>query len=343
MILYMLCAISYFIGVILHEFGHKIFCNITGVKVHYVKYFHFGARAGEPDGFVIHDKPKYLRQAVLITLGPMLTVGLAIIAITISLYWFAASFELLYASLIGLILAMFPSSVDLDNLAYQIFHHKKLNKILKRICLLFCKVMHIFTITLVKIILAIALLTLISTHIPFSEDMQASRIEEVRNACIRDCQTDMNTNKVQVSVTKQDGTYLCRCEADYTAEEIKKDLSVQCKQDCYTDLKKPVKKVHIRSGFFPNLWYCDCEVEQTSEEIKKEVRQSCTQSCQRDTGEVMQSIRIWQEAGKYVCKCETSNYDAEYEYALQKKGGLELKYEVPDKNVIEYEYGFETK
>lgn len=56
-------------GVVFHEFGHQIFCLLTGVKVHKVCYFRFG----NPSGYVVHDWPKFFIQSFLITVGPFLT------------------------------------------------------------------------------------------------------------------------------------------------------------------------------------------------------------------------------------------------------------------------------
>ncbi len=58
-----------FIGVVFHEFGHKIFCNLTGVKVVKVCYFRFG----NPSGYVIHNRPKKFTQSFLIAVGPLIS------------------------------------------------------------------------------------------------------------------------------------------------------------------------------------------------------------------------------------------------------------------------------
>lgn len=58
-----------FPGIIFHEFGHKIFCNLTGVKVSKVCYFRFG----NPCGYVVHEKPKTFLQSFLIAVGPLLS------------------------------------------------------------------------------------------------------------------------------------------------------------------------------------------------------------------------------------------------------------------------------
>lgn len=58
-----------FIGVIFHEYGHKLFCDLTGVKVVKVCYFRFG----NPSGYVIHDRPKKFIHSFLIAVGPLLS------------------------------------------------------------------------------------------------------------------------------------------------------------------------------------------------------------------------------------------------------------------------------
>ncbi len=58
-----------FNGVVFHEYGHKLFCDITGVKVIKVCYF----RLGNPSGYVIHERPKKFIQSFFIAVGPLLS------------------------------------------------------------------------------------------------------------------------------------------------------------------------------------------------------------------------------------------------------------------------------
>ncbi len=51
-----LTSIVTFPGVIVHEFGHALFCFITRVRVLEICWF----RLGDPLGYVIHEKPKFL-------------------------------------------------------------------------------------------------------------------------------------------------------------------------------------------------------------------------------------------------------------------------------------------
>lgn len=55
-------------GVIMHELGHIIFCLSSGVRIHRIKLFRFGKTAG----FVVHDEPHSLIQALLISYGPLI-------------------------------------------------------------------------------------------------------------------------------------------------------------------------------------------------------------------------------------------------------------------------------
>jgi len=74
-----------FIGVVFHELGHKLFCNLTGVKVVKVCYF----RLGNPSGYVIHERPKTFTQSFLIAVGPLLSGAV----FSIVFYYFSKSFS----------------------------------------------------------------------------------------------------------------------------------------------------------------------------------------------------------------------------------------------------------
>ncbi|MEK7625581.1 MAG: hypothetical protein AAB467_04535 [Patescibacteria group bacterium] len=54
-------------GVVLHEFGHLLFCLLAGVRVYRVKLFGFGKIAG----FVEHAEPNGFFQSLLISFGPL--------------------------------------------------------------------------------------------------------------------------------------------------------------------------------------------------------------------------------------------------------------------------------
>ncbi|MEM5799480.1 MAG: metalloprotease family protein [Candidatus Aenigmatarchaeota archaeon] len=55
-------------GVIIHEYGHKLFCDLAKVRVKKVCYFRFG----DPVGYVIHEQPKNFFQTLLIVFGPFI-------------------------------------------------------------------------------------------------------------------------------------------------------------------------------------------------------------------------------------------------------------------------------
>ena len=57
-----------FPGVIVHELGHKYFCDRFNVKVHDVKYFRFG----NPAGYVLHDIPDKFYKTFFIDIGPFI-------------------------------------------------------------------------------------------------------------------------------------------------------------------------------------------------------------------------------------------------------------------------------
>ena len=100
-----------FIGVIFHEFGHKLFCNLTGVKIIKVCYFRFG----NPAGYVVHKRPKKFYKSFLISVGPFISgvfFTLSFFEISKSLasgLWQKYFFIWLGASVA---INSFPSSVD---------------------------------------------------------------------------------------------------------------------------------------------------------------------------------------------------------------------------------------
>lgn len=57
-----------FPGIIVHELGHKFFCDWAKVKVLKVCYFRFG----NPAGYVIHEAADKFLQSLLISVGPLL-------------------------------------------------------------------------------------------------------------------------------------------------------------------------------------------------------------------------------------------------------------------------------
>ena len=59
-------SIFYMPGVIIHELSHHLFCIIFKTKVLEVCYYNFN----NSSGYVIHNRPKYLYQDILISVAP---------------------------------------------------------------------------------------------------------------------------------------------------------------------------------------------------------------------------------------------------------------------------------
>jgi len=63
-----LIAVLTFPGVILHEFAHKIACNLLDIKINQICYF----QAKNPSGYVIHEPPNTIFESLLITIMPII-------------------------------------------------------------------------------------------------------------------------------------------------------------------------------------------------------------------------------------------------------------------------------
>ena len=111
-----------FIGVVFHEYGHKLFCNLTGVKVIKVCYFRFG----NPAGYVIHERPTNFVQSFLIAVGPFISGAF----FTLLFYFISKSFtwqdwqKYLFLWLgISVAVNSFPSDKDADGLWKETNRH----------------------------------------------------------------------------------------------------------------------------------------------------------------------------------------------------------------------------
>lgn len=117
-----LISIATFPGVIIHELGHKLFCDWSGVKVLKVCYFRFG----NPAGYVIHEPASSFKQSFLITVGPFIigTLLATIIFLLISPLMSILDYFLIW---LGVSIAMnsFPSSADAKNLWKESNKHVK--------------------------------------------------------------------------------------------------------------------------------------------------------------------------------------------------------------------------
>ena len=104
-----------FIGVVFHEFGHKLFCDLTGVKVHRACYY----RLGNPAGYIIHERPEKFVQSLLVTVGPLITgTGFGLLFFYISKFQVAEKWQEMLFVWLGFSVAInaFPSNTDAKNL-----------------------------------------------------------------------------------------------------------------------------------------------------------------------------------------------------------------------------------
>ena len=115
-----------FPGVIAHEFGHRLFCDITKVPVYKVRYF----QVGNPAGYVIHGPVQGLRSAFLIVVGPLivntvlcalLTLPIVIPVMMLKVYT-GVSQAILFLAWVGYSIGMhaFPSNEDMDNFTSEV-------------------------------------------------------------------------------------------------------------------------------------------------------------------------------------------------------------------------------
>ncbi len=63
-----LISILTFPGVIIHEWGHKKFCEWLKVPVYEVVYFRFG----NPAGYVLHEETVNYKQTFWVSIGPLI-------------------------------------------------------------------------------------------------------------------------------------------------------------------------------------------------------------------------------------------------------------------------------
>lgn len=105
-----------FPGIMVHEFAHKLFCDLAGIKVYKVRYFRFG----NPAGYVIHAAAPGYPEAFLISIAPFL-VNTFFALIAFIMATFVPPSQQIIALLLcwlGISIAMhsFPSGQDADNL-----------------------------------------------------------------------------------------------------------------------------------------------------------------------------------------------------------------------------------
>jgi hypothetical protein len=101
-----------FPGVAVHEWAHKIFCQLSGLRVIKVVYFRFG----NPSGYVMHEAPRNYLQSFFVATGPIIFNSLVSIILAYAISWLQPSS---YWRIIFLWLAFsiaahaFPSEEDL--------------------------------------------------------------------------------------------------------------------------------------------------------------------------------------------------------------------------------------
>lgn len=72
-----------FPGVAIHEWSHKIFCQLSGLKVVKAVYFRFG----NPSGYVIHEAPKNYVQSFFVATGPIIFNSALSISLSYAISW----------------------------------------------------------------------------------------------------------------------------------------------------------------------------------------------------------------------------------------------------------------
>jgi hypothetical protein len=111
-----------FPGVIVHEFGHFLFCRLRGVPVFDVRFL----RLGNPAGYVVHGPTKDFTSVFLICVGPLLVNTVLCLLICLPTYLpfkvFGQETPLNFLVLwLGVSIGMhaFPSTQDATNLWHQ--------------------------------------------------------------------------------------------------------------------------------------------------------------------------------------------------------------------------------
>ena len=128
-------SILTFLGVIVHELAHQIFCYIMKIPVYEVKYFQFK----NPSGYVIHERTNDPLKSFFISVGPFLIntiLGIIIMApVSIELIGFEDLNNILslFLAWIGISILMhaFPSVVDGKGLVDSILKNKDVNIFVK--------------------------------------------------------------------------------------------------------------------------------------------------------------------------------------------------------------------
>lgn len=125
-----LISVATFPGVIVHEIAHRFFCDIAKVPVYSICYFRFG----NPSGYVTHGEVKGIKNAFLISIGPLIINSLLCMILTLPLTFpmFILNAESMNPALgilawIGFSIGMhaFPSNQDMKNFVHEVRTTKK--------------------------------------------------------------------------------------------------------------------------------------------------------------------------------------------------------------------------
>jgi hypothetical protein len=111
-----------FPGVIMHEYAHARACRWLGIRVIKTCYLRFG----NPLGYVIHERPPYTIQHILVAVAPFfISTGTALLISTLACCLFAGTLSVEYRDSVTIVsvwlafsvaLHAFPSSGDADSL-----------------------------------------------------------------------------------------------------------------------------------------------------------------------------------------------------------------------------------
>lgn len=113
-----------FPGVAIHEWAHKMFCKLSGLKVVKVVYFRFG----NPSGYVIHEAPRNYLQSFFVATGPIIFNSILSVAFAYALSWLqpGSYWRLIFLWLAFSIAAhAFPSDEDLSGASKDGISHLK--------------------------------------------------------------------------------------------------------------------------------------------------------------------------------------------------------------------------
>jgi len=116
-----LIGLLIFPGVVVHELGHKFFCDWAGVRVLKVCYFRFG----NPAGYVLHENANKFSQSFFISIGPLLIGNIVAVLLFLLFKQHSHEFRGVIFVWLGLAIAAnaFPSSSDAKALLNESRRH----------------------------------------------------------------------------------------------------------------------------------------------------------------------------------------------------------------------------